>query len=431
MRAHSSCLLALLLAACAAGPTPRAPAPSPSALPPVSAKTPLPTPSPAPTADPASLSADDEHADAHASNAFTAKLYARLKRAPGNVMISGTSARHALALAALGARGDTAREMLSTLEVPTDPAKQVAVAKAETAAWQDARGSAELVLADRLWSDKALTLKDDFTSAASAAFGASAATVDFANAPDVARRSINAWVAEQTSNKVPDLLPEGMVDTRTRLLVTDAIYFKARWSAPFTPSATKEEPFTTARGRAAKVPTMHDTALHRFAQVGTTKLLVMRYSGARLAMLIALPDDVAGLAKLEESLSADTFEAWTKALAPQRVAISLPRFAFKWGGPLDVALQDLGMRAAFSSKADFSGIAEPSVQVSHVIQKTWVSLDENGTEAAAASGVAMSVTAALSGPIADFKADHPFLFFVYDDKRGRILFAGRINDPKP
>ena len=159
-----------------------------------------------------------------------------------------------------------------------------------------------------------------------------------------------------------------MVDKRTRLLVTDAIYFKARWSAPFTASATKDESFTTAPGRTAKVPTMHDTALHGFAQVGTTKLVAMRYSGARLSMLIALPDDVAGLAKLEESLSADTFEAWTKALAPQRVAISLPRFAFKWGGPLDVALQDLGMRAAFSSKADFSGIAEPSVQVSHVVQ---------------------------------------------------------------
>ena len=216
---------------------------------------------------PRELSADEEHTDAHASNAFTAKLYARLKRAPGNVMISGTSARHALAIAALGARGDTAREMLSTLEAPSDLATQVAAAKAETAAWQDARGTAELVLADRLWADTSLALKDDFTAAASAAFGASAAPVDFANAPDVARRTVNTWVAEKTSNKVHDLLPEGMVDKRTRLLVTDAIYFKARWSGPFTASATKDEPFTTAPGRAAKVPTMHDTALHGFAQV--------------------------------------------------------------------------------------------------------------------------------------------------------------------
>jgi len=447
MRALPCSLLVLVVAsaACASDPAtpPRVTAPSPSspspplasALTPAATATTTPTATPAPAADASSLSAEEEHADARASNAFTAKLYARLKRAPGNLMLSGTSVRHALALAALGARGDTAREMLTTLQAPESAAKQIAVAKAETAAWQDARGSAELVVADRLWSDKALTPKEDFASAASAAFGAGIEPVDFANAPDVARRTINAWVAEKTANKIPDLLAEGMIDKRTRLVLSDAIYFKARWSAPFTASATKDEPFTAAPGRTSNVPTMHDTALHTFAQVGTTKLLVMRYSGARLSMLVALPDTAAGLAKLEESFSADTFETWTKALAPQRVAISLPRFAFKWGGPLEAPLQDLGMRAAFSGKADFTGIAEPSagerLQISRVVQKTWVSVDENGTEAAAASGVGMSVTSAITGPIAEFKADHPFLFFVYDDKRGRILFAGRMSDPKP
>lgn len=443
-------LLAVALAACASDPAPatRAPAPALSAPPPLvaaltppaptatatEAASPSPTPAPAPAAEAASLSEDEERADVRASNAFTTKLYARMKRAPGNVMLSGTSARHALAVAALGARGDTAREMHGTLELPTDAAKEVAVAKAEAAAWQDARGNAELVVADRLWSDKALAPKEDFTSAASAAFGAGLERVDFANAPDAARRTINAWVSEKTSSKIPELFAEGMIDKRTRLLVSDAIYFKARWSAPFTPSATKDEAFTSAPGRTANVPTMHDTALHPFAQVGTTKLVVMRYSSSKLAMLVALPDTAAGLTKLEESLSADTFAAWTRALAPQRVAISLPRFAFASGGPLDTALQDLGMRAAFSGKADFTGIADAAggerLQISHVVQKTWVAVDENGTEAAAASGVGMSVTSALTGPIAEFKADHPFLFFVYDEKRGRILFAGRVTDPK-
>jgi serpin B len=457
MRALSSSLLsrvalaaavATAAAACASepAPTPRAPDPAPAvpspppspplveALTPAASSAPPATPAPAPAKDAAALSDAEEHADVHAANAFTAKLYARVKRTPGNVMISGTSVRHALALAALGARGDTAREMVATLQVPEGAAKQVAIAKAESAAWQDARGSAELVVADRLWSDKALAPKEDFTSAASTAFGASVEPVDFANAPDVARRTINAWVAEKTANKIPDLLAEGMVDKRTRLLISDAIYFKARWSAPFTASATKDESFTAAPGRTAKVPTMHDTALHAFAQVGTTKLLMMRYSGSRLSMLVALPDTAAGLAKLEESLSADTFETWTKALAPQRVAISMPRFAFKWGSPLDTPLQDLGMRAAFSGKADFTGIAEPNagerLQISRVVQKTWVSVDENGTEAAAASGVGMSVTSAIMGPVAEFKADHPFLFFVYDEKLGRMLFAGRMADPK-
>jgi serpin B len=446
-------VLAVAAAACGSDPDPsraRAPAAAPAAsassAPLLAALTPSASTSVAPPAAPAAtaaaappadasaLSADEQQADTHAANAFTTKLYARLKRGAGNVMISGTSVRHALALAALGARGDTAREMVATLQIPSDTGKQVAVAKAEGAAWQDAKGSAELVVADRLWSDKALAPKEDFTTAASAAFGAGVEPVDFANAPDAARKTINAWVAEKTSNKIPDLLAEGMIDKRTRLLVSDAIYFKARWSAPFTKSATKDEPFTMAPGRTANVPTMHDTALHAFAQVGTTKLLVMRYSGSQLSMLVALPDAASGLAKLEESISADTFASWLKAVGPQRVAISLPRFAFKWGGPLDTPLQELGMRAAFSGKADFTGIAEPAggerLQISHVVQKTWVSVDENGTEAAAASGVGMSVTSAIMGPIAEFKADHPFVFFVYDEKRGRILFAGRVADPK-
>ncbi|MDB4935379.1 MAG: hypothetical protein JWP87_2351 [Labilithrix sp.] len=386
------------------------------------------------TPDASALSPDEEHADVRAANVFTAKLYARLKRTPGNVMISGTSVRHALALAALGARGDTAREMATALATPLDATKQIAVGKAETAAWQDARGDADLVVADRLWTDKALKPKEEFTSAAQSAFGAGVEPVDFANAPDVARRTINTWISEKTSGKIPDLLAEGMIDKRTRLVVSDAIYFKARWSNPFSTNATKDEPFKNAANKTVNVPTMHDTAPHAFAHTGTTKLLDMRYSGSQLAMLVALPDDAAGLAKLEESLSADTFDTWVKALAPQRVAISMPKFAFKWGASLETPLQDVGIRIAFSPKADFTGIAEPAsgekLQISRAVQKTWVSVDENGTEAAAASGVGMSVTSAIMGPIAEFKADHPFLFFVYDTKRGRILFAGRMTDPK-
>jgi serpin B len=455
MRALPPALLVVLVGACASAGPARAPAASPSPSPvapvqdvaaPTAAVAPTPpaatsttpaTPavSPAPDATAMSaLSADEQRADVRASNVFSAKLYARLKRTPGNVMISGTSVRHALALAALGARGDTAREMATALETPVDTAKQIAVAKAENAAWQDARGDADLVVADRLWTDKALKPKDDFANAAQGAFGASVEPVDFANAPDVARRTINTWISEKTSGKIPDLLAEGMIDKRTRLVVSDAIYFKARWASPFTPSATKDEPFKNAAGKTANVATMHDTAVQQYGKVGTTKLLAMRYSGSQLAMLVALPDDAAALAKLEESVSADTFDGWLKSLGLQRVAVSMPKFAFKWGGALEAPLQDLGMKIAFSGKADFSGIAEPAsgekLQISRAVQKTWVSVDENGTEAAAASGVGMSVTSAIMGPIADFKADHPFLFFVYDTKRGRILFAGRMTDPK-
>lgn len=458
MRALRPSVLALLAAAasasspgCSSSPTPavapapvRPPAGQPAGAPATSANAPAPppppqTPAPAPTpltpsADAAPVTSAEEKMQIHSANGFTARLYGRMKKAPGNVMVSGTSARLALGLTALGARDDTAIEMITTLDLPPERAKQLAAAKAEAAAWQEARGTAELAIANRLWNDKRFSPRPDFVEAAKDAFGAGIEPVDFLHAPDVARRTINAWVAEKTADKIKDLLAEGMVDKRTRLVVTNAVYFKGRWSTPFAPDATKNEAFTSAPGKKADVPTMHDTAVHAFAQTSDAKILQMHYAGTDLAMLLVLPNDAAGLGKLEDGITAVTFDAWTKALAPQRVNVSMPRFKFASGGPLDTALQDLGMKLAFTAKADFSGIADPvngeKLQVSHVVQKTWIAVDENGTEAAAASGVGMSVTSAIMGPIADFKADHPFLFFVYDSKRGRILFAGRVTDPK-
>jgi len=377
--------------------------------------------------------------DAKASNDFTTRLYARVRRTPGNTMISGTSVRQALAIVALGAgpASDTEREMAAALALPTDRARRSALATAETGAWQEARGSAELVLANRIWTDQSFATKPDFTAAANAAFGAAVASVDFRHAPDVARRTINTWAAEATSHKIENLLPEGMLSPSTRVVVSNAVYFKARWSSTFPAGATKNEPFAAQPGSKTDVPTMHETSAHRFAQVGAVRVLEMRYSGSQLAMLVVLPDDPApaALTKLEESVSGDSFDAWTKALRPYRVTVSLPRFKFESGGPLDPALQELGMRAAFSSKADFSGIADPAngepLQITRVVQRTFVAVDENGTEAAAATGVGMTAMSLFMGPTADFKADHPFVFFVYDASHGRILFAGRVTSPPP
>jgi serpin B len=440
MRASLPIVLFLFLApACASAP---APAPAPASAP---APAPAPAPSsssssstPATDAKPATLTDADTVADAKASNDFTTRLYARVRRAPGNVMLSGTSVRQALGIVALGAGAgsDTEREMSTALALPTDRARRSALAIAETAAWQEAKGSAELALANRIWTEQSFATKPDFTAAANAAFGAGVGSVDFQHAPDVARRSINTWAAEATSHKIENLLGEGTVDQRTRLVVANAVYFKARWSATFPVKATKNEPFAAQPGSKTDVATMHESSVHRFAKTASERVLEMRYSGSQLSMLLVLPDDPApaALAKLEESLSGDTFASWMTALKSARVTVSLPRFKFEFGGPLDPALQDLGMHAPFGSKADFGGIADPAagerLQITHVVQRTYVSVDENGTEAAAATGVAMTALSASLAPLAEFKADHPFLFFVYDATRGRILFAGRVTAPR-
>lgn len=443
MRASLPVLLLVLILApsCASAPTP-APAPVPA---PVPAPAPAPalasstsSSTPAAPAAPASLTDADNLEDAKASNDFTTRLYARVRRAPGNVMLSGTSVRQALGIVALGAGvgSDTEREMSTALALSADRARRSALAIAETAAWQGAKGSAELAIANRIWTEQSFATKLDFTAAANAAFGAGVGSVDFQHAPDLARRSINAWAAEATSHKIENLLGEGTIDQRTRLVVANAIYFKARWSATFPVKATKNEPFAAQPGGKTDVPTMHESSVHRFAKTASERILEMRYSGSELSMLLVLPDDPApaALAKLEERLSGDTFASWTTALGSARVTVSLPRFKFDFGGPLDPALQDLGMRTPFGAKADFGGIADAAgaerLQITRVVQRTYVSVDENGTEAAAATGVAMTALSASRAPLADFKADHPFLFFVFDASHGRILFAGRVTAPR-
>ncbi|MDB4946726.1 MAG: hypothetical protein JWP97_6260 [Labilithrix sp.] len=378
------------------------------------------------------MNAPADPVDTKASNAFTTRLYGKLRKTPGNLLTSGTSVRHALEIVYLGARGDTAKELMTALELPGDPAAVTTAARAEDAAWQEARGKSELVVANRLWADKGYSLKPDFTAAANAAFGAATEQVDFLKSPDAARRTINGWVSEQTAQKIPSLLPEGSVDTRTKVVVTNAIYFKGKWASPFMPAATKDEPFKGPK--TAAVPTMHATSSTRFAKVGGTKVLELRYQDSQLAMLVVLPEDDKGLGKLEESMSADSLDTWTKALTVQRVAVSLPKFTFASGASLAAPLGELGVKTAFGNKADLSGVADAAahnqLQLSQVVQKTWIGVDENGTEAAAATGAVMTTTSMPIGEPAQFKADHPFLFFVYDARSGRVLFAGRVVEPK-
>jgi serpin B len=375
------------------------------------------------------------NADARNANGFTFKVLSRTKKATENALVSGTSMRHALGTTYLGAHGPTAREMASALSLDNDAKIAARLARAELDAWQDSKGSAELNIASRLWIDNAFPLQPDFVKTAESAFGAAPASVAYAK-PDDARTTINEWVAEKTKDKIKDLLPQGSVDARTRLVVTNAIWFKGSWQFPFPKSATKDEPFRLDAKKRVTVPTMHLTDSFRVAVLPGLKILEMHYSESQLAMLVVLPDDADpnALAKIESSFDPDTLDKWTAALKTSRVNITLPRFTFRSGGPMNATLQELGMKTAFTDKADFTGIADPQgnerLYINQVFHQTWISVDELGTEAAAATGVTMRTTSLVTGPVVEFKADHPFLFVVHDAKHGRILFAGRVANPK-
>ncbi len=375
-------------------------------------------------------------ADVRNANGFTLKVLAKTKKSTENALVSGTSLRQALGTTYIGARGTTAREMTTALLLDNDPMIAARVARAELDAWQDAKGSAELNIASRLWIDNDFAIQPDFVKTAETAFGAGPASIDYAKSED-ARKTINTWVAEKTKDKIPELLPQGSLDQRTKLVVTNAIWFKGRWEFPFPKSATKDEPFKTDGTKTVTVPMMHLTDSFRAATQPGMKLLEMRYAESQLAMLVVLPDDAtpAAVAKIEASVGPDTIEKWTSALSTARVNITLPRFTFRSGGVMNTTLQDLGMKTAFTDKADFTGIADPQaagerLYINQVFHQTYVAVDELGTEAAAATGATMRTTSVITGPVIEFKADHPFLFVIYDTKHGRLLFAGRVANPK-
>lgn len=365
-----------------------------------------------------------------AANDFSLGFYAKARAAKGNALVSGTSLRTALGIAYLGARGDTAKQMASALGLgaPEAAAEEL---KNEAAIWGAARGTNELAVANRLWLAKAYAFLPDFVGLATSAAGAPPENVDF-SASEPTRKTINDWVSERTKTKIPEILPQGSITELTRFVVTNAIYFKASWAQAFKPQATRDDPFTTDAGKIEQVKTMHQVASFRVGKAPGARVLEMPYANSTLAMNVILPDDPKGLEALESTLSAATLSAWTSSLLPDRIDLALPKFTFRSGGPVKDALKAMGITHAFDKTSDFTGVTKAEeLYISDVFHQTFIAVDEQGTEAAAASAV-VGTTRGLGGPPppTPFKVDRPFLFLIRDTKSGRVLFVGRVTNPK-
>jgi serpin B len=366
--------------------------------------------------------------DVAGSNAFAFSMYGALRGKSGNLFFSGTSLREALGLTYLGARGETAKEMSTVLRFDPDLAKVSAAAKAEAEGWNAARGASQLSVANRLWPDAHFVMKPSFVKMANDAYGAAVEPVDFVRDAEGARTTIDKWVSARTQDKIPELLPPGSLDGSTRLVITNAIYFKGSWQSRFEKSATSDEPFFVDGKTSQNVRMMHRTDRYAFAHDDGVKILELPYAKSDLAMDIVLPDAKDGLPKIEASLTPEAFARWTSKLsAPQEVRVSIPKTKFTWGGSVVDELTSLGIKRLFGG-ADLSGIADGAgLAVSDVVHRSFVAIDEEGTEAAAATGVVIRETAVSAPP--ELKADHPFVFFIRDVKRGRILFMGRVTNP--
>jgi serpin B len=374
------------------------------------------------------------------NNAFALDLYGQLRDGEGNRFMSPFSISSALAMTYVGAQEETALQIAKALRFLLPPS-QLHPAFHRLIVELHSRNSAQLApdqprdvqlfTANALWSQSGERILADFRKRIEINYQGGLHQVDFRHNPDEARRTINAWVEEQTSGKIIDLLKSAHVDQRTLLILTNAIYFKGLWGSPFLREKTAQEDFHASSADAIRVDMMKQSGRFRHFDDGAVQALELPYKGNTLAMVIFLPKAKDGLGQLEMSMTSAKIEGWLSKLASHRVDVSLPKFKLTAESELSDALSSLGMPVAFKlGAADFAGITGTrELAISAVVHKAFVEVEEKGTEAAAATGVVFARTAVLAQPPVVFRADHPFFFMIRDTRTGTILFLGRFVRP--
>ncbi len=362
------------------------------------------------------------------NNRFACDLYGRLRAEKGNVFFSPSSISTALAMTYGGARGDTGKQMADVLhfDLAQDQLHLAFSALRDRLNVNDK--DMEVRIANRLWGQTGYKFLPAYLELTKDRYGAELGEVDFVHQSEAARQAINSWVTEQTNGKIKDLIPAGVLNELTRLVLTNAIYFKGKWDAPFKKEATKNLPFHISANANIDVPMMYQKHGFKYGTVDNLQIIELPYVGNKLSMFVLLPKEVDGLQSLEEKLTQVNLEKWTSAVREQEVDVYLPKFTLTSEFSLKEVLAAMGMTAAFGSQADFSGMnAKKDLYLSAVVHKAFVDVNEEGTEAAAATGVAVEAAAIRVTPT--FRADHPFVFLIRDDKTGSILFMGRLVSP--
>jgi serpin B len=368
------------------------------------------------------------------SNRFAFDLYQGLRGTEGNLFCSPASISAALAMALNGTGGQTATELAKTLHLQMPEAQVNRQMRALQGSWQikDARQGVRIEVANRLWGQEGFQFLPEFLQTTRNDYGAELGRLDFKNDAQQARRTINDWVEEHTGHKIQNLIASPKLLHDARLVLTNAIYFKGSWQTPFAKRLTKEQAFHPKDGREIKIPFMHSARHFRYAAGDDLQILQLPYGDGSFSMIALLPSSVDGLAGLEKALSAENLQAWINGLRSTEVEVFLPKFKTTSQFQLADTLKSLGMTRAFEPSADFSRMSiEKDLFLSAVIHKAFVDVNEEGTEAAAATAM-MATVGAAPGPRPEppvFRADHPFVFLIRDERTEAVLFLGRIVDP--
>ncbi|MCX7176298.1 MAG: serpin family protein [Proteobacteria bacterium] len=388
------------------------------------------------------VSDTDKTTLASGNTAFALDLYRKLVSDPaqsaGNIFFSPLSVSVALAMTYAGAHGATASEMAGALHfsLPQERLHPAfgwldlqLMSRGQGAQGKDGQPF-RLSVSNSLWGDARSRFEAPFLDTLTQYYGAGMNLVDFRTAPEPSRTLINDWVARKTEQRIKDLLPQGSLTPDTRLVLVNAVYFNAAWQSKFQKYATASAPFNRLDAATVPVDMMNQDLVLPYAAGADYQAAELPYDGGELGMLVILP--AAGrYTQFEQAFDVTTFNSVLAALGNQYVRLGLPKFKVDGSFSVKAAMQSLGMQTAFTDRADFTGIStSEALLIQDIVHKSFADVDENGTEAAAATGVIMGTTSVPQAPTISFRADRPFLLFVLDKKTNTIVFSGRVVDPK-
>ena len=395
---------------------------------------PIPTPEPEPiNQQPVTLT----NGVIEANNLFALDLYSKYHSKEGNMFFSPYSISSALAMTYEGAKGKTAEEMQAVLHLPNDKEKIRSDFVGINNELNKANKTYKLGVANALWAQKDYTFINAYLNIVDDYYGGKVTNLDFKTDTEKSRITINSWVEDKTNDKIKDLIPKGILKPDTRLVLTNAIYFKANWSSQFDGENTRDGQFKLISGTDTNVKMMHQTNYFNYGETSDLQILEMDYLGNDLSMLIILPKEN-NLNQVENIFNKEKLNEWKDDMQNKKVIVTLPKFKFETKYFMAKDLKEMGMPTAFKyPNADFTGISPPTPEspngelyIGEVIHQTFIEVAEYGTEAAAATAVIMvSGSAAPTEEPKIFRADHPFIFIIQEKETGNILFLGRVVDP--
>ena len=369
------------------------------------------------------------------NNRFALDFYTQVAgKTKGNIFFSPNSISTAFAMCYGGANGSNAEEMAEVMHfAPNTEQFHTDFGAYNRLIEANAKGNIKLSIANRLWGEKTYSFQDDYIALLDKAYTAPLDRVNFYGNPEAQRARINTWVEDQTNDKIKNLLPEGSIDSETRMVLANAIYFKGDWLNQFKKKNTKTKKFNLEDGDKVQADYMISQRGLLYNENAVFKQIALPYKGNKQSMVVVLPHENNSMAQAEESMRKEAFSN-LRYTSIQDVKLELPKFKMTIPLSLNTPLKKMGMKQAFDEGADFSKMTPSNdLYISSAVHKAFIEIDEEGTEAAAATAIVMSIaTSAAPAPKPlpkEFKANRPFLFYIIDNETQAILFMGRVMDP--